>query len=140
MIITLIKEQTTKEYDKQMKAKYGSMEKLETLLEKTPKNILYTDLKNWKLLLENPEEPIRLEEIIITDKISIGENETQILNIIKNEKPKSIREIATKIKKDPANTTSKINLLAEEGLISFKKGLKNSKIPILNYDKIEIAI
>ena len=140
MIITLIKEQTTKEYDNKMKEKYGSMEKLETLLEKTPKNILYADLENWKLLLENPEEPIRMEEIIITDKISIGENETQILNIIKNEKPKSIREIATKIKKDPANITNKINLLAEEGLISFKKGLKNSKIPVLNYDKIEIAI
>ena len=123
-----------------MKEKYGSMEKLETLLEKTPKNILYADLENWKLLLENPEEPIRQEEIIITDKISIGENETQILNIIKNEKPKSIREIAIKIKKDPANITNKINLLAEEGLISFKKGLKNSKIPVLNYDKIEIAI
>ena len=140
MIITLIKEQTTKEYDKKMKEKYGSMEKLETLLEKTPKNILYADLENWKLLLENPEEPIRQEEIIITDKISIGENETQILNIIKNEKPKSIREIAIKIKKDPANITNKINLWAEEGLISFKKGLKNSKIPVLNYDKIEIAI
>jgi len=140
MIITLIKEQTTKEYDDKMKEKYGSMEKLETLLEKTPKNILYADLENWKLLLENPEEPIRMEEIIITDKISIGENETQILNIIKNEKPKSIREIATKVKKDPANITNKINLLAEEGLISFKKGLKNSKIPFLNYDKIEIAI
>lgn len=140
MIITLIKEQTTKEYDNKMKAKYGSMEKLEALLKKTPKNILYADLKNWKLLLEKPEEPIRQEEIIITDKISIGENETQILNIIKNEKPKSIREIAKQIKKDPANITNKINLLAEEGLISFEKGLKNSKIPILNYDKIEIAI
>ncbi|MDR2830706.1 MAG: MarR family transcriptional regulator [Methanobrevibacter sp.] len=140
MIITLIKEQTTKEYNDQMKAKYGSMGKLETLLEKTPKNILYADLKNWKLLLENPEEPIRLEKIIITDKISIGENEARILNIIKNEKPKSIREIATKVKKDPANITNKINLLAEEGLISFKKGIKNSKIPVLNYDKIEIAI
>jgi predicted transcriptional regulator len=140
MIITLIKEQSTKDYDKQMKAKYGSMEKLETLLKKTPENILFFDLQNWKLLLENPEEPIIKKEIIITDKISIGENETRILNIIKNENPKSIREIANKIKKDPANTTNKINLLAKEGLISFKKGLKNSKIPVMNYDKIEIAI
>jgi len=49
MIITLIKEQTTEEYDRQMKTKYGSMEKLETLLEKTPKNKLYADLKNWKI-------------------------------------------------------------------------------------------
>ena len=140
MIITLIKEQTTKEYDNLMKAKYGSMEKLKIQLEKTPNNILYADLENWKLLLENPEESIRTEEIIITDKISIGDNETQILNIIKNDNPKSIREIAKKLKKDPANITNKINFLAEEGLISFKKGLKNSKIPVLNYDKIEIGI
>ncbi|KZX16301.1 MarR family protein [Methanobrevibacter cuticularis] len=140
MIISLIKEQSTKEYDEQMKKKYGSMEKLEKLLEKTPENTLYFDLQNWKLLLETPEEPIIKKEVIITDKISIGENEIQILNIIKNEKPKSVREIALKIKKDPANINNKINHLAKEGLISFKKGLKNSKIPTLNYDKIEIAI
>jgi DNA-binding MarR family transcriptional regulator len=139
-MLTLIKEQTTEEYDKIMKGKYGSMEKLEKQLEKTPTNMLYAELNNWKLLLENPEETIKVKEVIITDNLNIGENELQILNLIKNEKPKSIREIATKIKKDPANTTTKINHLAEEGLISFKKGLKNSKIPVLKYDKIEIAI
>ena len=136
MIITLIKEQTTAEYNKKMKEKYGSIEKLE----KTSKNLLYADLENWKLLLKNPKENIRLEEIIITDNVSIGENEIELLNIIKNEKPKSIREIALKIEKDPANITTKINQLADEGLISFEKGLKNSKKPVLNYDKIEIAI
>ncbi|MGL4669206.1 MAG: MarR family transcriptional regulator [Methanobacteriaceae archaeon] len=140
MIITLIKEETTAEYNEKMEKKYGSIEKLEKELEKTPKNLLYTELENWKLLLENPEENIRLEEIIITDNINIGEKEIQILNIIKNDKPKSVREIALKIKKDPANINNKINHLAEEGLISFKKGLKNSKIPVLKYDKIEIAI
>ena len=140
MIITLIKEQTTAEYNKKMKEKYGSIEKLEKTLEKTSKNLLYADLENWKLLLKNPKENIRLEEIIITDNVSIGENEIELLNIIKNEKPKSIREIALKIEKDPANITTKINQLADEGLISFEKGLKNSKKPVLNYDKIEIAI
>jgi DNA-binding MarR family transcriptional regulator len=139
-MLTLIKEQTTEEYDQIMKAKYGSMEKLEKQLEKTHENILYAELNNWKLLLQDPEENIKVKEIIITDNLNIGENELQILNIIKNEKPKSIREIAKKINKDPANTTNKINHLAKEGLISFKKGLKNSKIPVLKYDKIEIAI
>ena len=140
MIITLIKEETSDEYNEKMIKKYGSMEKLEKILEKTPENLLYADLQNWKILLENPEENIRLKEILITDKLSIGENEIKILNIIKNESPKSIREIALKINKDPANTTNKINQLAKEGLISFKKGLKNSKIPVFDYDKIEIAI
>ena len=62
------------------------------------------------------------------------------MNIIKNDSPKSVREIALKINKDPANTNNKINQLAKEGLISFKKGLKKIKIPVLDYDKIEIAI
>jgi predicted transcriptional regulator len=123
-----------------MEEKYESIEKLEKTLEKTPKNFLYAELENWKLLLENPEENIRLEKIIITDNVSIGENEIQLLNIIKNDKPKSVREIALKINKDPANINNKINHLANEGLISFKKGSKNSKMPILKYDKIEIAI
>ena len=30
--------------------------------------------------------------------------------------------------------------MEEEGLISLEDGIKNSKKPILNYDKIEIAI
>ena len=140
MMLTLIKEQTTEEYDQIMKAKYGSMERLEKQLEKTHENILYAELNNWKLLLQDPEEPIKVKEIIITDNLNIGENELEILNFIKNGKPRSIREIALKIKKDPANTTNKINHLAKEGLISFEKGVKNSKIPVLNYDKIEIAI
>lgn len=140
MIITLIKEETTQEYNKKMEKKYGSMEKLEKALQKTPKNILYADLENWKLLTENPEENIRQEEIIITNNITIGENEIELLNIIKNENPKSVRDLALKIEKDPSNVQNKINHLAEEGLIHFEKGLKNSKKPVLNYDKIEIAI
>ena len=140
MIISLVKEETSQEYDKKMTKKYGSIEKLEKTFKKTPKNLLHVDLVNWQFLKENPEETIKFEEIIMSDTLNIGNNEIELLNIIKNENPKSIREIANKIKKDPANTTNKINLLAKEGLISFKKGLKNSKMPVLNYDKIEIAI
>jgi predicted transcriptional regulator len=120
--------------------KYGSIENLEKILNETKRTILHVDLENWKYLTENPKETIKLEKILFTENLNIGENEVELLNIIKNEKPKSIREIAIKMEKDPANTTYKINQLAEEGLISFKKGLKNSKIPVLNYDKIEIAI
>ena len=140
MIISLIKEETSEEYNKRMEKKYGSIEKLEKTFKKTPKNLLHVDLVNWQFLIENPEETIKFEEIIISDTLNISNNEIELLNIIKNESPKSVREIAHKIEKDPANTTNKINQLAKEGLISFKKGLKNSKVPYLNYDKIEIAI
>jgi DNA-binding MarR family transcriptional regulator len=120
--------------------KYGSIENLEKILNKTKRTILHVDLENWKYLTENPKETIKLEKILITNNVNIGENEVELLNIIKNDNPKSVRDVANKINKDPANITYKINQLANEGLISFKKGLKNSKIPVLNYDKIEIAI
>jgi predicted transcriptional regulator len=138
-MISLIKEETSQEYDKRMVKKYGSIEKLEKTFEKTPKNLLHVDLVNWQYLKENPEKTIKLEEILITD-LSIGTSEVELLNIIKNENPKSVRELAKIIEKDPSNIQNKTNQLAKEGLISFKKGLKNSKIPYLNYDKIEIAI
>jgi predicted transcriptional regulator len=140
MIISLIREETSEEYDEKMIKKYGSIENLEKILNETKRTILHVDLENWKYLTENPEETIKLEKILITDNVNIGENEVELLNIIKNDNPKSVRDVANKINKDPANITYKINQLANEGLISFKKGLKNSKIPVLNYDKIEIAI
>jgi predicted transcriptional regulator len=140
MIISLIKEETSQEYNEKMVNKYGSIENLEKILNETKRTILHVELENWKYLTENPKERIKIEKILITDNLNLGENEVKLLNMIKNEKPKSIREIANKINKDPANTTYKINQLAKEGLINFKKGLKNSKIPVLNYDKIEIAI
>ena len=140
MIISLIKEETSQEYNEKMINKYGSIENLEKILNETKRTILHVEHENWKYLKENPKETIKLEKILITDNLNIGENEIELLNIIKNENPKSVRELAKKIKKDPANTNYKINQLANEGLISFKKGLKNSKIPYFNYDKIEIAI
>jgi predicted transcriptional regulator len=140
MIISLIKEETSQEYDNKMINKYGSIENLEKILNETKRTILHVDLENWKYLKENPKKTIKLEKIVITENLNIGENEVKLLNIIKNDNPKSVRELAIKLNKDPANTTYKINQLANEGLISFKKGLKNSKIPVMNYDKIEIAI
>jgi predicted transcriptional regulator len=44
------------------------------------------------------------------------------------------------IHKDITTVQKKINNLEKEWMIELKKGSKNSKIPVLNYDKIEIAI
>jgi len=45
-----------------------------------------------------------------------------------------------KCSKDVSSVQRKVNKLEKEGLITFEKGLKNSKKPVLNYDKIKIAI
>ncbi|MDR1819716.1 MAG: hypothetical protein LBR15_05650 [Methanobrevibacter sp.] len=55
-------------------------------------------------------------------------------------KPQSIRELARLINKDVATVQPKVKTLNEKGFIGFKEGNKNSKIPYLNFDKIEIGL
>ncbi|KZX17639.1 HVO_A0114 family putative DNA-binding protein [Methanobrevibacter filiformis] len=140
MIISLIKEETSKEFIEKMEEKYNSYEQLEEAFQKTKRTILHVDLENWKYLKNNPEETIQLTETLFTNELNIGENEIELLNLIKSKTPKSIRELAKIIDKDISTIQPKIKKLENEGLIELKQGGKNSKIPIVNYDKIEIAI
>lgn len=140
MIISLIKEQNSGEFIHEMEKKYGSIEKLKEAFEKTKRSILHVDLENWKYLLQNPDETIKIEETVFTDNLNLGETEIELLNMIKDKAPKSIRELAKMTHKDISTIQPKIKKMEEEGLIELKQGGKNSKIPIVNYDKIEIAI
>ena len=139
--ITLIKDMTGKDLINEFEEIYGSIERLRRIFKKDPENMkLYTDLDEWEYFLENPNENVQKKHVKFTEDVNLGKLELKLLSMIKSEEPKSIRDLALKSKNDPSNVQNKINHLAEQGLISFKKGLKNSKIPILNYDKIEIAI
>uniref|UniRef100_UPI00373FD27A HVO_A0114 family putative DNA-binding protein n=1 Tax=Methanobrevibacter cuticularis TaxID=47311 RepID=UPI00373FD27A len=51
-----------------------------------------------------------------------------------------MRELARFLNKDVKIIHPKIKELEQEGLIELKTGDKNKKRPVLNYDKIEIAI
>jgi predicted transcriptional regulator len=62
------------------------------------------------------------------------------MHSIKNNKPKSVSELAKLVNKKTSTISNKVNLLEKEGLIELKEGSKNRKIPTVNYDKIEIAI
>lgn len=64
----------------------------------------------------------------------------ELLNFIKTQNPQSIRELARMIQKDIKTVHPKVKNLEKEGLIEFKKGPKNKKIPVMNYDKIEISV
>ena len=139
--ITLIKEMTGKDLIIEFEEIYGSIERLQRIFKKDSENMkLYTDLDEWEYFLEHPDENVQKKHVKFTEDINLGKLELKLLSMIKSENPKSIRELALKAEKDPSNVQNKINQLAEEGLITFKKGLKNSKKPILSYDKIEIAI
>jgi hypothetical protein len=139
--IKLIKNISGEELNKQYSEKYGSIKKLKELLDKDENNMdLFNDLEDWKFFGENPDEIIEDSTTIITDKLTLTNIEIELLNFIKNKNPQSIRELARMIHQDTSNTQRKITKLEQEGLIELKEGNKNSKIPTLNYDKIEIAI
>ena len=139
--LKLIKIIKGKELIEEFKEEYGSIEKLENKLENDKDNMkLFSDLEDWKFFGKNPDDEIEDMTTIITDKLTLTTLELELLNFIKNENPQSIRELARMIHEDVSNTQRRVSRLEKEGLLELKKGSKNSKIPILNYDKIEIAI
>ncbi|KZX16928.1 HVO_A0114 family putative DNA-binding protein [Methanobrevibacter filiformis] len=139
--INLVKVITGQDLINDMIEKYGSIEQLEKLLEKDKNNgEMFSDLEDWKFFGENPEDEITDITTILTDKLTLTNIELELLNFIKNNNPSSIRELSRLINEDVSNTQRRISRLEQEGLLNLKEGIKNSKIPVVTYDKIEIAI
>ena len=128
MRITLIKEVKGSELIQDFEKTYGSLNRLEKLHERTPENMkIYMDLDDWKYYLDNLDEIIEDGKTIITERLTLGKLEMDLLNFIKNEKPRSIRELARMIHKDIRSVHPKVLELEKEGIIELKKGSKNRK-------------
>lgn len=141
MRITLIKETKGNELIQEFEKTYGSLNRLEKLHERNHDNMkIYMDLDDWKYYSDHPDEIIENGKTIITEKLTLGKLEMELLNFIKTEKPQSIRELARMIHKDVSTIHPKVKKLEKEGLIEFKEGPKNKLIPVMSYDKIEIAV
>jgi DNA-binding MarR family transcriptional regulator len=140
MMLTLIKKQKGTEVLKEFEEKYGTINELKRLYEETKNSLFLVDYENWKYLKDNPDRELKSSVTKITNKLALSDLEMKILDFIKNEHPKSIRELARFLDKDIKTIQPKMKELEKRGLIKFKKGNKNSKIPYLSYDKIEIAI
>ena len=97
-------------------------------------------MQNWKYYKDNLDETIETTESLITNKLSLSDLDLIILNTIKHEKPRSIRDLANKINKDVSNIQPKVKRLEDEGFIKFETGIKNSKIPYLTFDEIKLEI
>ena len=140
MIITLIKKQTGYEFIKEMESTYKSINELEKLFERTNNMKMYVDLENWNYYRNHLDEEIEISESLVTNKLSLSDLDLTILNVIKYDKPKSIRDLANKLGKDVSNIQPKVKKLEEDGFIKFQDGIKNSKIPYLTYDEIKVEI
>ena len=137
MIITLVKKQTGLGFISEMEDIYKSINELEKLFKRTNNMKMYVDLENWRYYKENPDETIETTESLVTNKLSLSDLDLIILNTIKHEKPRSIRDLANKINKDVSNIQPKVKKLEKEGFIKFEDGIKNSKIPYLTFDEIK---
>lgn len=141
MILKLVKEMKGSEFVQKMEEQYGSMDNLQRLMKKESENYLYSlDLDDWLFHLEHPDAPIKQTEVLFVDKFKIEISDLELLDIIKREHPKSIRNLSNIVNKDIKTVQPKIKKLAESGLVKFEPGPKNAKKPIVNYDKIEIEI
>lgn len=140
MIITLIKKQKGIDFINDMEKNYNSIGELEKLYKRTGNMKLYADLENWKYYVEHPKDEIEITKSFVNKEISLSELDLDILNAIKYENPKSIRDLANKIDKDVSNVQPKVHNLKDNGFISLKKGNKNSLVPYMNYDTIRIEI
>jgi DNA-binding MarR family transcriptional regulator len=123
-----------------MEDTYKSFEEAEKLFQRTNNMKIYVDLQNWQYYKHNPEDIIKTSESLVTNKLSLTDLDFIILNTIKHEKPRSIRDLANKINKDVSNIQPKVKRLEEEGFIKFENGSKNSKIPYLTFDEIKLEI
>ncbi|GAA5818825.1 MAG: conserved hypothetical protein [Methanobrevibacter sp. CfCl-M3] len=140
MIISLIKEQKGIEVIKEFEEKYGSLENLEDKWKRSKNALYYNDIETWKYYLKHPERPYKQTHSIVTNRLSLNDLDMNLLETINEKKPQSIRELARLINKDVATVQPKVKTLNEKGFIGFKEGNKNSKIPYLNFDKIEIGL
>ena len=67
----------------------------------------------------------------------------ELIRCIKHEKPKSIYELAVKLKRDAKNVSKEIQLLKSAGFIEVTKQKSNGRkayIPRINFDRINVSI
>ena len=139
--ITTIRLIKGKEKIKELEERYGSLKNLKRKFKNDNENMaLYSDLEDWKYFLKRPEEELEEGKTIFLEDINISKRDFELIKTIKDNNPNSITELAKLLKKEVSFVQKKVNSLKKEGLIDFKHGSKNRKIPIVNYDKIEIAI
>jgi len=139
--ITTIKVIKGKEKIRELEKKYGSLKNLKRKFKNDTENmLLYSDLEDWKYFIKHPEEELEDGKTVFIEDINISKRDFELIKTIKDNNPNSISELAKLMNKEVSFIQKKVNTLKKEGLLDFKQGSKNRKIPIVDYDKIEIAI
>ncbi len=91
---------------------------------------------------EFKDEKIVVESLDVLRKTLTPER-LRILQVIRNEKPGSIYELAKLLDRDRAAVVRDLEYLQQLGLVEFeeeKHGKRRSRRPIVPYDEIEVSI
>lgn len=139
MRIKLTRELKGREMVQEFRKTYGSISELENLYENNLGNLkLYTDLEDWKYFSDNLDEVFEDGKILFTNKLVLGEDERELLNLITNKKPQSIKDLTQMLDWDLKKVYPKILQLEKYDLIELKSGPKKALIPTAKYSKMDI--
>ena len=117
--IKLVRKLKGKDLIEDFEGSYKSLDNLKKVFEKEKTNAgLDIDLNDWLYSLDNPDEVIEQEKIIYTNNKDIQTLELDLLSLIKDYKPKSIRELAGLTNRDLTTIQRKVKKLNENGLIN----------------------
>lgn len=141
MMLKLIKKRKGSEFIQELKEKYTSQNTLKRLMEKEPDNLLYPlDFDDWLYYLEHPDEVIETEDVVFLNKTNLKMSDLELLDVIKKEQPKSIRNLSHILNKDFKTVQPKVTKLAQSGFLKLEQGPRNAKKPVVNFNRIEIEI
>lgn len=139
MQLKLVRHTRGWEYIQNLEDRYGTREDLERLIEKDPENFLYQlDLEKWRYYQEHPQAVVEERETIFLQDPSIGLWDLKVLEVIRKEKPTSLRDLSSILEEDPETIQHQVHRLAREGLLKLIAGPDQGKMPVVDFEKIEI--
>lgn len=139
MQLKLVRHTRGWEYIQNLEDRYGTREDLERLIKKDPENFLYQlDLEKWSYYQEHPQAVVEERETIFLQDASIDLWDLKVLEVIRKEKPTSLRDLSSILEEDAETIQHQVHRLARDGLLKLEPGPDQGKIPVVDFVKIEI--
>lgn len=139
MQLKLVRHTRGFEFIQNLEDRYGTREDLERLIKKDPENFLYQlDLEKWRHHQEHPLAVVEERETIFITDPQIPLLDLKLLEVIRKEKPTSLRDLSSILEEDLETIQPRVHRLSREGLLKLEPGPDQMKIPVVDFNKIEI--
>lgn len=139
MQLKLVRHTRGWEYVQNLEDRYGTREDLERLIKMDPENFLYhLDLEKWHNYQKHPQTVVEERETIFLTDPQIHLLDLKLLEVIKKEKPTSLRDLSSILEEDLETIQHQVQRLSQEGLLKLEPGPDRGKIPVVDFEKIEI--